>query len=148
MIAVIQRCSKGEVSVDGEKVGKIGLGIIILLGIEKGDSINEVDLLVNKIINLRIFNDKNQKMNLSLKDIDGSALVISQFTLCGNIKKGRRPSFLSAANHLEGEKLYKFFIDKIKENSIIVESGKFGSMMKVALVNDGPVTFFLDSKKL
>ena len=148
MIAVIQRCSRGKVTVENNNVGEIGTGIVILLGIKKSDSEIDADLLVKKIVHLRIFSDKNQKMNHSLKDINGSALVISQFTLCGNTKKGRRPSFLIAAAPEKGKKLYQYFIDKMEEASIIVESGKFGVMMNVELVNDGPVTFVLDTNEL
>ena len=148
MIAVIQRCSRGKVTVENNNVGEIGTGIVILLGIKKSDSEIDADLLVKKIVHLRIFSDKNQKMNYSLKDINGSALVISQFTLCGNTKKGRRPSFLIAAAPEKGKKLYQYFIDKMEEASIIVESGKFGAMMNVELINDGPVTFVLDTNEL
>jgi len=148
MIAVIQRCSRGKVTVENNNVGEIGTGIVILLGIKKSDSEIDADLLVKKIVHLRIFSDKNQKMNYSLQDINGSALVISQFTLCGNTKKGRRPSFLIAAAPEKGEKLYQYFIDKMEEASIIVKSGKFGAMMNVELVNDGPVTFVLDTNEL
>ena len=148
MIAVIQRCSRGKVTVENNNVGEIGTGIVILLGIKKSDSEIDADLLVKKIVHLRIFSDKNKKMNYSLKDINGSALVISQFTLCGNTKKGRRPSFLIAATPEKGKKLYQYFIDKMEEASIIVKSGKFGAMMNVELVNDGPVTFVLDTNEL
>ena len=148
MIAVIQRCSRGKVTVANNNIGEIGPGLVILLGVKKGDSETDADLLVQKIVHLRIFNDKDQKMNRSLKDINGAALVISQFTLCGNTKKGRRPSFLNAEAPEKGKELYQYFIDKIEEASINVESGEFGAMMNVELVNDGPVTFVLDSNKL
>ena len=148
MIAVIQRCSRGKVTVANNNIGEIGPGLVILLGVKKGDSETDADLLVQKIVHLRIFNDKDLKMNRSLKDINGAALVISQFTLCGNMKKGRRPSFLNAAAPEKGKELYQYFIDKIEEASINVESGEFGAMMNVELVNDGPVTFVLDSNKL
>tara|TARA_B100000678_G_scaffold96941_1_gene81079 strand:- start:2406 stop:2852 length:447 start_codon:yes stop_codon:yes gene_type:complete len=148
MIAVIQRCSRGKVTVANNNIGEIGPGLVIFLGVKKGDSETDADLLVQKIVHLRIFNDKDQKMNCSLKDINGAALVISQFTLCGNTKKGRRPSFLNAAAPEKGKELYQYFIDKIEEASINVESGEFGAMMNVELVNDGPVTFVLDSNKL
>ena len=148
MIAVIQRCSRGKVTVANNNISEIGPGLVILLGVKKGDSETDADLLVQKIVHLRIFNDKDQKMNCSLKDINGAALVISQFTLCGNTKKGRRPSFLNAAAPEKGKELYQYFIDKIEEASINVESGEFGAMMNVELVNDGPVTFVLDSNKL
>jgi len=147
MIAVIQRCSQAKVTVDKKTVGQIGFGLVIFLGVIKDDSENDADMLVKKVIRLRIFNDKNYKMNYSLKEINGSALVISQFTICGDIRKGRRPSFLNAARPEKGEKLYKYFIDKIKETNLIVESGEFGSLMNVELINDGPVTFILDSNK-
>ena len=148
MIAVIQRCSRGKVTVANNNIGEIGPGLVIFLGVKKGDSETDADLLVQKIVHLRIFNDKDQKMNCSLKDINGAALVISQFTLCGNTKKGRRPSFLNAAAPEKGKELYQYFIDKIEEASINMESGEFGAMMNVELVNDGPVTFVLDSNKL
>ena len=148
MIAVIQRCSRGKVTVANNNIGEIGPGLVIFLGVKKGDSETDADLLVKKIVHLRIFNDKDLKMNRSLKDINGAALVISQFTLCGNTKKGRRPSFLNAAAPEKGQELYQYFIDKIEEASINVESGEFGAMMNVELVNDGPVTFVLDSNKL
>ncbi len=148
MIAVIQRCSRGKVTVANNNIGEIGPGLVIFLGVKKGDSETDADLLVQKIVHLRIFNDKDLKMNRSLKDINGAALVISQFTLCGNTKKGRRPSFLNAAAPEKGKELYQYFIDKIEEASINVESGEFGAMMNVELVNDGPVTFVLDSNKL
>ena len=148
MIAVIQRCSRGKVTVANNNIGEIGPGLVIFLGVKKGDNETDADLLVQKIVHLRIFNDKDQKMNCSLKDINGAALVISQFTLCGNTKKGRRPSFLNAAAPEKGKELYQYFIDKIEEASINVESGEFGAMMNVELVNDGPVTFVLDSNKL
>ena len=148
MIAVIQRCSRGKVTVANNNIGEIGPGLVIFLGVKKGDSETDADLLVKKVVHLRIFNDKDLKMNRSLKDINGAALVISQFTLCGNTKKGRRPSFLNAAAPEKGKELYQYFIDKIEEASINVESGEFGAMMNVELVNDGPVTFVLDSNKL
>lgn len=148
MIAVIQRCSRGKVTVANNNIGEIGPGFVIFLGVKKGDSETDADLLVQKIVHLRIFNDKDQKMNRSLKDINGAALVISQFTLCGNTRKGRRPSFLNVAAPEKGKELYQYFIDKIEEASINVESGEFGAMMNVELVNDGPVTFVLDSNKL
>ena len=148
MIAVIQRCSRGKVTVANNNIGETGPGLVIFLGVKKGDSETDADLLVQKIVHLRIFNDKDQKMNRSLKDINGAALVISQFTLCGNTKKGRRPSFLNAAAPEKGKELYQYFIDKIEEASINVESGEFGAMMNVELVNDWPVTFVLDSNKL
>ena len=146
MIAVIQRCSRGKVTVSEKVVGKIEQGLVILLGVQIDDTENDVNYLVNKISGLRIFRDDNDKMNLSIKDINGSVLVISQFTLCGNTKKGRRPSFINAAPPEDGNRLYEYFMTEIEKESVPVESGEFGADMKVELVNDGPVTFVLNSK--
>ncbi|MBT3502137.1 MAG: D-tyrosyl-tRNA(Tyr) deacylase [Candidatus Marinimicrobia bacterium] len=146
MIAVIQRCSRGKVTVSEKVVGKIEQGLVILLGVQIDDTENDVNYLVNKISGLRIFRDENDKMNLSIKDINGSVLVISQFTLCGNTKKGRRPSFINAAPPEDGNRLYEYFMTEIEKESVPVESGEFGADMKVELVNDGPVTFVLNSK--
>lgn len=110
MIAVIQRCSQGKVTISDKVVGKISHGLVILLGVQKNDTENDAEFLVNKICGLRIFNDENDKMNLSIKDVNGSALVISQFTLCGDTKKGRRPSFIKAATPDDGNRLYEYFI--------------------------------------
>lgn len=147
MIAVLQRAKEGAVTVEGIRVGKINLGLVILLGVFQDDSKADVEFLTEKIANFRIFNDDNCKMNLSIKDVEGSALVISQFTLCGDWRKGRRPSFIHAAPPQIGEYLYEEFITCLKSKDIPVESGKFGAMMEVKLVNDGPVTFVLDSRK-
>jgi D-tyrosyl-tRNA(Tyr) deacylase len=146
MIAVIQRCSRGKVTVSEKVVGKIEQGLVILLGVQIDDTENDVNYLVNKISGLRIFRDENDKMNLSIKDINGSVLVISQFTLCGNTKKGLRPSFINAAPPEDGNRLYEYFMTEIEKESVPVESGEFGADMKVELVNDGPVTFVLNSK--
>ena len=146
MIAVIQRCSRGKVSVSEKVVGEIDNGLVILLGVQKGDTEKDVDFLVNKISGLRIFSDENDKMNLSIKDVDGSALVISQFTLCGDLKKGRRPSFVNAAPPEDGNRLYEYFMAELNQSGVQVQSGEFGAMMNVELVNDGPVTFVLNSK--
>ena len=115
MIAVIQRCSKAKVSIRDTVVGEIGNGLLVLLGVEKNDSESDAEYLVKKITKLRIFNDKNAKMNLSLLDVKGSALVVSQFTLCGNTQKGRRPSFIHAASPKEANRLYIYFMEKLKE---------------------------------
>lgn len=147
MIAVIQRAKDAYVTVNGKVVGQIDKGLVVLLGVCRGDQKSDAEFLADKIAGLRIFNDENEKMNLSIKDVSGSALVISQFTLCGDWKKGRRPSFVNAALPEEGNKLYEYFIKQLKYHQIPVESGIFGSMMQVHLVNDGPVTFVLDSKK-
>ncbi len=146
MIAVIQRCSRGKVTVSEKVVGEIDNGLVILLGVQKGDTEKDADFLVNKISGLRIFSDENDKMNLSIKDVDGSALVISQFTLCGDLKKGRRPSFVNAAPPEDGNRLYEYFMAELNQSGVQVQSGEFGARMNVELVNDGPVTFVLNSK--
>ncbi len=146
MIAVIQRCSRGKVTVSEKVVGEIAHGLVILLGVQKDDIENDADFLVNKISGLRVFSDENDKMNLSIKDVGGSALVISQFTLCGDTKNGRRPSFIKAAPPEDGNRLYEYFMSEMKKEGVPVQSGEFGAMMDVELVNDGPVTFVLNSK--
>ena len=146
MISVIQRCSWGKVTVADKVVGEIEHGLVNLLGVQKDDTEKDADFLVNKISGLRIFADENDKMNLSIKDVSGSALVISQFTLCGDTKKGRRPSFIHAAPPEEGNRLYEYFMSELEKEGVPVQSGEFGAMMAVELVNDGPVTFVLNSK--
>lgn len=146
MISVIQRCSWGKVTVADKVVGEIEHGLVILLGVQKDDTEKDADFLVNKISGLRIFADENDKMNLSIKDVSGSALVISQFTLCGDTKKGRRPSFIHAAPPEEGNRLYEYFMSELEKEGVPVQSGEFSAMMAVELVNDGPVTFVLNSK--
>ena len=145
MIAVIQRCTRGKVSVDHKTIGEIKHGLVILLGVKNNDAESDADFLPHKISNLRIFNDKNDKMNLSIKDVGGSALVISQFTLCGDTRKGRRPSFINAASPDKGNRLYEWFANQLKLNDVPVELGEFAAMMDIELVNNGPVTFVLDS---
>ena len=147
MIAVIQRCSRANVKIGQNIVGQIRNGLVILLGVKKDDNEEDADFLVRKVSGLRIYNDSNEKMNLSIKDVDGSALVISQFTLCGDMKKGRRPSFIHAAPPKEGQRLYEYFISSLLKEGIPVESGEFGSMMDLELVNEGPATFILNSKE-
>jgi len=147
MIAVLQRASRGEVRVDGQTIGAINNGLIIFLGVVQGDEETQADFLAEKISQFRIFNDNNGKMNLSIKDVNGSALVISQFTLCADWLKGRRPSFVKAAVPEKGEQLYEYFIKRLKASDIPVETGKFGAAMEVELINDGPVTFVLDSEQ-
>ena len=146
MVSVIQRCISANVKIDNKIIAKIDHGIVILLGICKGDTIKDADYIVKKISILRIYNDHENKMNLSIKDINGSALVISQFTLCANIKKGRRPNFLNAAQPSLGKNLYKYFISSLIGINIPVKSGKFGAMMDVELINQGPATFIIDSR--
>jgi D-tyrosyl-tRNA(Tyr) deacylase len=147
MKAVIQRVTEASVVVDGEKVGEIGIGTVVLLAVETGDSERDADWLAKKIVELRIFSDTEGKMNLSLQDIGGSILAISQFTLAGSCDKGRRPSFVSAAAPDEGKRLYEQFVKKAAETGVPVATGIFQADMKVSLVNDGPVTFILESPK-
>ena len=147
MIAVIQRAKSGSVSVDEKIISQIELGFVILLGVTDQDDETDADYLAGKISHLRVFDDKDKKMNLSIQDVKGSALVISQFTLCGDTHKGRRPSFIHAASPEKGNTLYEYFIAQIENNSVPVESGEFGAMMNVNLINEGPVTFVLDSKQ-
>ncbi|MBP9005079.1 MAG: D-tyrosyl-tRNA(Tyr) deacylase [Candidatus Marinimicrobia bacterium] len=146
MIAVIQRVSQAYVTVENKIVGRIGPGLVILLGVFQNDGDADAAFLADKIAGLRIFGDEQQKMNLSIKDVGGAALVISQFTLCGDWRKGRRPSFISAADPETGRRLYEKFIADLKIAGVPTEQGIFGAMMAVSLVNDGPVTFVLDSK--
>ena len=148
MVAVLQRVSQGRVRVDKEIVGEIGKGLVILLGIFENDTVQEADKLADKTVNLRIFNDKNDKMNLSLKEVGGKALVISQFTLCADYKKGRRPNYLMAAEPQKAEELYLKYVDRIFNAGIKVQTGEFGAMMDVDIVNSGPVTITLDTKLL
>ena len=148
MIVVIQRCSKATVLIKNKVFSKIDNGLMILLGIKKGDQFNDADKIIDKVINMRIFNDKNDKMNLSAIDKESDIMVVSQFTLYGNIKKGRRPSFIDAENSEIAEKLYNYFIDKIKARGFFVRTGKFGQTMSIDFINDGPVTFILDSKDI
>lgn len=147
MKAVIQRVSEATVRVDGKKVGSIERGVLVLLGVEKGDETRNADWLAEKIVNLRIFEDDGGKMNLSLMDIKGELLSVSQFTLAGNCSKGRRPSFDTAAPPEDANHLYQYFNGKIWEMGIPVQSGIFQADMKVSLVNDGPVTFILETPK-
>jgi D-tyrosyl-tRNA(Tyr) deacylase len=146
MIAVLQRSKEAVVKVAGQTVGSIEQGLVILLGVFQDDQEADADFLVSKIVGMRVFNDANQKLNLSLKEVAGSALVVSQFTLCGDWCKGRRPSFIKAAAPARGNALYEYFIEKMKQAEIPVAAGIFGAMMEVSLVNDGPVTFVLDSR--
>ena len=148
MIVVAQRCSSASVSVDGEVVSEIDLGLLLLVGIEKGDGQSDIQKIVNKISNLRIFEDENNKMNLSVIDVNGSLLVVSQFTLCGSVKKGRRPSFVNAETPGLSLLLYENLITSFKEVGIHTFGGSFGKMMNVELINEGPATFIINSKEL
>ena len=146
MVAVIQRCSKSSVKVDNEIIARIESGLLVLLGVCSDDSIKDVDYIANKIVTLRIFNDQKGKMNLSINETSRSVIIVSQFTLCANIKKGSRPSFLNAAPPKIGEELYKHLISSLTKSGLNVQTGKFGAMMDVQLVNNGPATFIIDSK--
>ena len=144
MRVVLQRCLEGQVSVSGNVVGKINNGLVLLVGFTEGDSSSIIDYMIDKIINLRIFDDENGVMNKSLLDVGGSILSISQFTLYADTRKGRRPSYVKALNGDKASLLYDEFNNKIKNNNIKIEKGIFGADMQVSLVNDGPVTIYLE----
>ena len=146
MKAVVQRVSESAVTIDDEVVGKIGPGLMVLLGVSHEDAEREADYLIDKIVNLRIFSDEDGKMNRSLNEVGGEMLVVSQFTLLGDCRKGRRPSFIKAAGPEKGNALYEYFVDGVRRKGITVGTGRFGAMMAVSLVNDGPVTLILESK--
>ena len=145
MIAVIQRVLDAKVQINNSEERSITNGLVILLGVNKDDVEKDVTYLADKIIGLRIFNDQHNKMNHSFLDINGSVLIISQFTLCGDIRKGRRPNFLSAANPSKGRSMYNNFIQRFKQKDLNVVNGEFGAHMDVSLVNNGPVTFVIDT---
>ena len=145
MIAVLQRVKEAQVDINCKQYSAINNGILILLGINKIDTISDVKYLINKIVQLRIFNDDEDKMNLSISDINGDILVVSQFTLLANIQKGRRPSFTDSAKPDAAKKLYDLFIDQLKEyNNLNIQTGVFGSMMNIKLINNCPATFILN----
>jgi D-tyrosyl-tRNA(Tyr) deacylase len=146
MKIVLQRVKEAAVEVQGKVVGKIGQGICLLVGIEKGDLEEDAHYLAKKATELRIFPDSEGKMNLSVLDIQGEAMAVSQFTLAGSVKKGRRPSFDKAEEPEKAEKLFKYFVELIKQRGMKVETGVFQAMMDVHLINDGPVTFILETK--
>ncbi|NLK64088.1 MAG: D-tyrosyl-tRNA(Tyr) deacylase [Tissierellia bacterium] len=148
MRAVVQRVISASVKVEDKIIGKIDRGILLLLGVEETDEEKDLEYMCDKIPNLRIFEDENGKMNKSLQDVEGSILVISQFTLLGDARKGRRPSFTDAAKPEKAIPMYEKFIACMKEKNIITEAGEFGADMKVELINDGPVTILLDSKRV
>ena len=149
MKAVIQRVKHAGVTIDNVKVSFVDKGFLILLGVEQGDTKADADKLVKKIPVLRIFEDENEKMNLSCLDVNGEILVVSQFTLCADCSHGRRPSFTKSAPPAEAEMLYEYFVDELKKAGVKkVDTGRFGADMKVYLLNDGPVTIILDSKDL
>lgn len=147
MRAVVQRVKSASVIVEGETVGSISKGLLVLLGVGKEDDDKDLDYLVNKILGLRIFEDEDDKMNLSLLDVEGELLVVSQFTLYGDVRKGKRPSFTDSAHPDIGKEYYERFMEKALEAGLKVEGGVFGAHMDVKLINDGPVTIIIDSKK-
>jgi len=147
MRAVVQRVSRAKVMVSGETTGEIGLGLLVLLGVGKEDMRAEADYLAEKIIGLRIFEDAGGKMNLGVHDVSGGVLVVSQFTLYGDVRRGKRPSFDAAAPHQQARELYEYFVEKIRAAGLPCETGRFQEMMQVELVNDGPFTILLDSAK-
>ncbi|NLM06299.1 MAG: D-tyrosyl-tRNA(Tyr) deacylase [Tissierellia bacterium] len=147
MRVVIQRVSEASCTIDGKVHSKIGKGLLVFFGVGQDDADEDMNFLLDKTLNLRIFEDNEGKMNLSLQDIDGEILIISQFTLYGNVKKGRRPSFVEAADPKVGEEYYNKFVEEMKNRWEKVESGVFGADMKIGLVNDGPVTILIDSKR-
>jgi D-tyrosyl-tRNA(Tyr) deacylase len=147
MKALIQRVTSGRVSTSGKIISEVGKGYVILLGVKDGDSVKEVELLAEKTVNLRIMSDETDKMNISIKDVNGEIMVISQFTLHADTTSGRRPSFIRAAKPDVAEKLYLYYIKRVKELGIKkVVTGIFGAYMKVEMINDGPVTIMLDSE--
>ncbi len=146
MKAVLQRVHSANVIIEDTIFSSIKSGILILLGIEQGDTSKDLEYIVNKSIHLRIFKDSYNNMNLSIKDIKGEMLIVSQFTLCANTKKGRRPSFLNAAEPEIAKNIYEKFCEMVKNKNIPIQTGKFGAMMNINLINDGPVTLIIDSQ--
>jgi D-aminoacyl-tRNA deacylase len=148
MRALIQRVTEASVTVDGEVVGSIGRGFLVLLGVTQADGQREAAWLANKIAGLRVFDDADGKMNLGLADVEGEVLVVSQFTLYGDARKGRRPDFLRAARPEQAEPLVEYFVEQLRAAGLHVETGRFRAAMQVGLVNDGPVTLWLDTADL
>ena len=145
MKALIQRVKRASVTVEGDVISKIGAGMLVFLGVEKGDTSENADKLADKLVKLRIFEDENEKMNFSIIDTKGEMLVVSQFTLCGDCKKGTRPSFDKAAEPKIANELYEYFVARlVNVHNIPRQTGKFGAMMDVELINDGPVTFMVE----
>jgi len=147
MRAVVQRVSRCRVTVDGQVTGEIGLGLLVLLGVSKSDNEQAADYLVEKITGLRIFEDAEGKMNLPVQEAGGALLVVSQFTLYGDVRRGRRPSFDAAARPEESRRLYEYFVERVRAAGLRCQTGQFQAMMEVELVNSGPVTILLDSEK-
>ena len=147
MRAVVQRVARAQVTVEGEIVGAIGRGLLVLLGVTHADTEADADYLADKIVGLRIFEDENGKMNLDIASVGGGVLVVSQFTLYGDVRRGKRPSFDAAAPPERARRLYEYFVERIRAAGLPRQTGRFQEMMQVELVNDGPVTILLDSKK-
>lgn len=148
MRLVIQRVNHAEVQVFGEEIASCGKGLLVLLGVTHDDSMEDVEYCASKTLGLRIFEDEDEKMNLSIQDIQGEILVVSQFTLYGDIRKGRRPSFVNSAKPDKANELYEEYVKYLQKENIPVSTGQFGADMKVELINDGPVTILVDSKKM
>ena len=147
MRAVVQRVSRAQVAVQGEVTGRINRGIVVLLAVGNADGESDADYLADKIVGLRIFEDESGKMNLAVSDIRGEVLVVSQFTLYGDVRRGKRPSFEAAAPPLRARELYEYFVERIRATGLVCETGRFQETMQVELVNEGPVTIILDSAK-
>ena len=147
MRAVVQRVTSSKVIVNQKTIGEIKMGFNVLIGISKDDNLEDLNYIRDKILNLRVFQDEDDKMNLSIKDVEGEILVISQFTLYGDCRKGRRPNFMNAMGGNLAEEFYEKFVSLLKESGLKIETGEFGADMKVDIQNDGPVTILLDSKK-
>lgn len=148
MRAVVTRVNNADVKIDGKTVGEISKGLLILLGAAEGDEEKDIKYITDKCLNLRIFEDEHDKMNRSVTDVNGELLVVSQFTLLGDVRKGRRPSFIAAGDPGRAEVMYEAVVGRLRESGLKVATGKFGANMQVASVNDGPVTILLDSNKL
>ena len=147
MRAVVQRVSRASVRVNSQTVGAIERGLVVLVGVAAGDSREAADYLAEKVVTLRVFPDDEGKMNLSVRDVGGAVLVVSQFTLLGDVSRGRRPSYIRAASPEEADSLYQYFLQALRDRSVPVASGVFRAMMELELVNDGPVTLLLDSER-
>src|SRR5262249_45016224 len=147
MRAVVQRVERASITVNGRVVGEIGAGLLVLLGVSKFDRENDVDYLIDKIIGLRVFEDEQGKMNRSVAEVSAAILMVSQFTLYGDVRRGKRPSFDEAARPEEARRLYEYAVKNIRDAGLRCETGEFQAMMKVSMVNDGPVTILLDSEK-
>lgn len=147
MRAIVQRVSRAKVTIDGKITGEIGRGLLVLLGVGAGDARADADYLADKVIGLRIFEDTGGKMNLSVADVEGAILTVSQFTLYGDVRRGKRPSFDAAAPPQPARELYEYFVEKVRSAGLMCETGRFQEMMQVELVNEGPVTILLDSGK-